>query len=793
MTITSVDSKIGKADINWYDGVSKTFTRLTSAGGSLTCYRVGNTVDVLSAYGSNTAYTNTTLSTAISNIGSSSATFDLAPGTWTISADLTIPSNVSLNIPAGAVLSVASGKTLTIDCTVIAGDYTIFSGSGTVTWSNGQAFRASWVGVVADGVTECKTELALAASIAAAAGVDLVLPSGTILCTPTTAISLAGIPEVRTDGGETTIDCSSVTIGPVFTCYGTRTAIATAQTIASGAVALTVSAGTYPQGTQILIGSDESLPNTNREGDATPTYYCKGGRHFVQDYSAPTLTVGPPMEYAYTNAYVYKLTETRIKIGRKITFLGNTGAEIKGLTVRYAYAEISATFKYFRDGCVIFQDSRGRFDGEVVNHYAASDLGYGVCVHDLSNVSIVGAQIRNCRHCVTGGSSGFWNKTDFGGADAAVGLPGRYTVSGGFYENVDSYNAAATSLALECHGNMASMVVTGATIRGGLGLNAHSTVIDGNFISFRERYAVHFATDCNSTSWGDLAVTSNTIKIDGAAISGTSANALVIDSGNKCRSIMLLSNNIIKTDNTNDATLANLVGQVGSLRISNNEIVASQGTGAALAIYFLIHQYGYLKFSNNTLSYCGLSVTPKTAAVNADIHNNHVYLSGVNGIYVASDATGYYTILNLTNNTAYKNQRHGIYLTAKALALDLSGCRCRNNNQAAGSYDGINAALDDACVSVTARNVVAEDTQAVPTQRYGLYAAGGASCVANLYINGLSSDGCTAGHLISAANAVKRERIGLRSDAGTHYPDGLLDAAGVLWRVKTDGTLEAFS
>lgn len=808
MTNTITKRLIGRQDIKPWDGVNETFSYTTEDNVDLTLHRCGNAVDVLAAYGYHSSRSSTAINAAISAIGSNAVTLELDPGAWSASADVTIPATAA-TVLYGA-LTAASGKTVTFNgplyCrgslvatgTIVvnghfdAPDKQVFSGAGTITWGNGQPFRAAWVGVVADGVTECKTQLAAAAAIARTAGVDLILPSGTILCTPTTAISLAGIPEVRTDGGNCTLDCSSVTIGPVFTCYGTRTTIASAQTIASGDVALTVDAGTYPQGTQILIASDESIPNTNREGDATPTYYCKGGRHYVQNYSAPTLTVGPPVDFAYTNAYVYKLDEAVIKIGRKITFQGNTAYNGRGLIVRYAKADISAKFKNFRNGNVIFQDSRGRYDGEISNHYVASDNGYGCCVHDLSSVAIVGAHITNCRHCVTGGGAAFWNKTDFGGADAAVALPGRYTVTGGFYENVDSYNAAATSLALECHGNMKSMVVTGATIRGGLGLNAHHTVISGNVITYRKRYGVHFGTDCNSTSWGELTLTSNAISCDGTAISGASFHAFVLDSGNKVKKIHISANNVIKTTNTNDATFANIAGECLDIRITNNEFMGHPGTGAALDLTFTIAQYGYLNFSNNKLTYLGLKVTPKTAGITGDIGGNTVYLAGVNGIYMVSDATGYYLILNMLSNNCYKNQRHGIFVQSKVIALDVSGSRCRNNNQSGGSYDGLDLDLDDACTSFVARNLNCEDTQAAPTQRYGLNATGGASCVANLFANGVNGIGCTAGNVISGAGLVWQERYGIRAGAGTAYPDDLLMSStvgGVSGLVITGGTV----
>jgi hypothetical protein len=200
------------------------------------------------------------------------------------------------------------------------------------------------------------------------------------------------------------------------------------------------------------------------------------------------------------------------------------------------------------------------------------------------------------------------------------------------------------------------------------------------------------------------------------------------------------------------------------IRITNNEFMAHAGTGAALDLTFTIAQYGYLNFSNNKLTYLGLKVTPKTASITGDINWNTVYLSGVNGIYMVSDATGYYLVLNMLSNNCYKNQRHGIFTASKVIALDVSGSRCRNNNQSAGSYDGLDIDLDDACTSFVARNLNCEDTQAAPTQRYGLNATGGASCVAKVFVNGVNCNGCTAGNVVSGAGLDWEEAKSLNTD-----------------------------
>lgn len=78
-----------------------------------------------------TVGTQAAISAAISAIGSDSRTLYLCPGTWSITSDLTIPTNITLRPERGAILSIATGITLTINGSLDAGPYQIYSWSGT--------------------------------------------------------------------------------------------------------------------------------------------------------------------------------------------------------------------------------------------------------------------------------------------------------------------------------------------------------------------------------------------------------------------------------------------------------------------------------------------------------------------------------------------------------------------------------------------------------------------------------------------------------------------------------------
>lgn len=129
---TQYKSFIGGLDIKFWDGVVRTFTRKTSTGGTITLNKLGALVDVTEAYGGGTDHSSTSINNALSAVTTSNLTMLFQPGTWNITDNVTIPATIGLCIPQGAIFVIASGKTLTINGTILAGSYIIFDGTGTV-------------------------------------------------------------------------------------------------------------------------------------------------------------------------------------------------------------------------------------------------------------------------------------------------------------------------------------------------------------------------------------------------------------------------------------------------------------------------------------------------------------------------------------------------------------------------------------------------------------------------------------------------------------------------------------
>ena len=78
------------------------------------------------------ALNNTTVSAAISAIGSDERTVLLAPGTWSFTGDVTVPDNITLRFERGAVIAVSSGYTLTINGPIDAGLQQLFTSTSDI-------------------------------------------------------------------------------------------------------------------------------------------------------------------------------------------------------------------------------------------------------------------------------------------------------------------------------------------------------------------------------------------------------------------------------------------------------------------------------------------------------------------------------------------------------------------------------------------------------------------------------------------------------------------------------------
>ena len=110
-------------------------------------------------------------------------------GTYRLSGNVTVPAGVEVVFQQGGLLSIDTGITFTINGSLDAGLYQIFSGAGSVSLAAGSSERVlpQWWGAIGDGSTDCTAAIQAAINAASAAGGGIVfLPLGTYKITSIT-------------------------------------------------------------------------------------------------------------------------------------------------------------------------------------------------------------------------------------------------------------------------------------------------------------------------------------------------------------------------------------------------------------------------------------------------------------------------------------------------------------------------------------------------------------------------------------------------------------------------------
>jgi parallel beta-helix repeat protein len=129
-----------------------------------------------------------TLAHALTTISTDQVTLRIPVGTVAITADTTIPANITLKLERGAVLAVATTKTLTINGGLEAGLYPIFACTGTgkvnLTASTKiQQVYPQWWGATGDGSTDDTLAVAAAVASVETSDIPVFFPKGSYLLT----------------------------------------------------------------------------------------------------------------------------------------------------------------------------------------------------------------------------------------------------------------------------------------------------------------------------------------------------------------------------------------------------------------------------------------------------------------------------------------------------------------------------------------------------------------------------------------------------------------------------------
>jgi hypothetical protein len=260
----------------------------------------------------------TTLTTAISGLGSTAAAI-VVKGPITVATNLSIPSTVQLSVEDGGSFAVGLGATLTISGPFSAGNYQVFSGSGSVVFSTNHTVNFVWFG--ANG--SCNTSSLGSCVDSAPALSNAVAPYRV-----TDPLMNAQMPKfllpVGTYLAASSINWTSLASLTVETGGGSTRIYSTAHTGSNPnvpAIDLTGAGDNYSIGPLIIQGDNTTPPGVailggagnNRQGWAgnlidTPTIlgnYTLGGMLFS---NVTDLRIVHPLVYASspTGAYTYQ-------------------------------------------------------------------------------------------------------------------------------------------------------------------------------------------------------------------------------------------------------------------------------------------------------------------------------------------------------------------------------------------------------------------------------------------------------------------------------------------------------
>jgi hypothetical protein len=212
-----------------------------------------------------------TLQAAVTAIGGNQTALRIPAGTWTISANFSIPANVTLKPERGAILSIATTTTLTINGTLDAGMYQIFSctGTGKVVFGGQnikgtREVRPEWWGAQGIGGTNSTVAAANALAIQAAidafpSGGGTVLINGQYAVSSTinlkTGVNLKGIAKIPSSYYSSSIyaygGCTPTMSGSSISYFGIYEMIVGTDEVAGNGVELTNCA--YPRFDNVYI------------------------------------------------------------------------------------------------------------------------------------------------------------------------------------------------------------------------------------------------------------------------------------------------------------------------------------------------------------------------------------------------------------------------------------------------------------------------------------------------------------------------------------------------------------
>lgn len=372
---------------------------------------------------------------------------------------------------------------------------------------------------------------------ARAGGACLVLPPGDITVTAPQPIELGALRAL--EGQNTRVTFTGIPSGQrTLNARGQRRVVASRLRPERGTTELRLPAGLMLRpGQTLLFVSGEPTPY------ASIDYYGRGERNVVADYDTRSgrLILVSPLLYTYRSGQhtfasgartvfdgvtVFAVDEHAFDLGDGLTLAGpNTDAV--GAWIAMCQVTSAARFENWGNTGLSLSACTGRVEGSIFSGwYPGSGNAYGVCVGDLSRIT-VSADVAGGRHAVTSGGGGEFTRQEAGSSqtggtyNTGLALPSVLHVIGGEYRATNQQPMGA----IDAHGIVEELIVVGATVHEGIQASARKSRIASSTIYHQAMAGVYmsgttgnYIPEGEALSWGDLDVCDCRIESVGAAL-----------------------------------------------------------------------------------------------------------------------------------------------------------------------------------------------------------------------------------------------------------------------------------
>jgi len=517
------------------------------------------------------------LSTAISMLGSNNINL-IIDTNQTVSANLTIPSNILLKVLKGNTLSISFGVTLTINGPFEAGLYQVFSGDGDVSFGLGsvaEVYPEWWCENTAPGTTDMSSALTKAgqqiyAKVSLSPGMTYRVKS-TVSC----KTSIDGNGATITAYGETGF-VSDPTSGHLIVLLMEGDGLSAIPDLASDVTKGDVSL-TFTSDPGLSVGDIICIYNpTDYSYSGFRSYYRAGEYAIVESVSGTTVTLRHPVyaSYTATSVDIYKLSAISVKV-RDLTIIGiaKTATYCDNLVLRYTRDSVVENVKneYFTYNGIDVTQS--------VNVTINNCESHGI----LSNPAgdIYPLSINNSQHITVNNgfyTSSYWHAISTGGGSQVGCVPCRDIKIQGC--TLRSYNES-----VGYHGNTEYFWLTNNKIFGAVGIAGNYGIIQGNSIyQVRNQQITFQASELSGMTHSILdneAITESDFITDRGVVLDIGGNSHVFGSNSPNGGSFTFSRNKVilnaVTSTTNPSIRIRNHGYAGSehvhIDISNNEII----------------------------------------------------------------------------------------------------------------------------------------------------------------------------------------------------------------------------